>query len=129
MLTLKSGDRFKDGTRFSDVFDLYEFDKTFRNICLSVLESIEVAFRTHISYTLSHKYGATCYRNPGIFSSETSHPRLLEELKSAIDKSHEQFIEHHKRNYNSQFPIWVVSEVASFSLISRLIMVGFTIEP
>ncbi len=120
MLTLKSGDRFKDGYRFSDVYDLYEFDKRLRNICLSVLESIEIAFRTHISYTLSHKYGPTCYYNPEIFANELSHEDLLKELNVALNKSHELFIEHHKRKYDSVFPIWVATEVASFSLISRL---------
>jgi abortive infection bacteriophage resistance protein len=30
------------------------------------------------------------------------------------------FIEHHKRKYDSEFPIWAVTEVASFSLISKL---------
>ncbi len=120
MLTLKSGDVFKGGITFADVYDLYEFDKRLRNICLTILESIEIAFRTHISYTLSHKYGPTCYCNPEIFLNDLSHARLLGELKSAIYKSHEQFIDHHKINYDSQFPIWVVTEVVSFSLLSRL---------
>jgi abortive infection bacteriophage resistance protein len=119
MLTLKSGDMFKVGTRFSDIYNLYEFDKRFRNICLNVLESIEIAFRTHISYTLSHKYGPTCYYNPEIFANKLSHENLLKELNVALNKSHELFIEHHKRKYDSVFPIWVATEVASFSLLSR----------
>lgn len=120
MLTFKSGNVFENGTTFTGVYELYEFDKRLRSICLNVLESIEIAFRTQISYTLSHKYGPMCYCNPEIFSNEQLHARLLEELKSAIDKSHEQFIDHHKNNYDSQFPIWVVTEVVSFSQLSRL---------
>ncbi len=120
MLTLKNGDRFKDGTRFSDIYNLYEFDKRLRNICLNVLESIEIAFRTHISYNLSHKYGPTCYCNPEIFACELSYEGIFNELNLALTKSHELFIEHHKRKYDSEFPIWVVTEVASFSLVSKL---------
>jgi abortive infection bacteriophage resistance protein len=120
MLTLKCGDRFRDGTRFSDIYNLYEFDKRLRNMCLNVLESIEIAFRTHISYYLSHKYGPTCYCNPEIFACEHSYADMFQELNVALTKSRELFIEHHKRKYDSEFPIWVVTEVASFSLISRL---------
>lgn len=119
MLTLKCKDRFNEGTTFRDVYDLYEFDQRLRNSCLSIMESIEIAFRTHISYALSHKYGPTCYCDHRIFSNRRSHELLLRELKLAIDKSHEQFINHHKNKYDSQFPIWVVTEVASFSLLSR----------
>lgn len=120
MLTLKCGDRFKDGTRFSDIYNLYEFDKRLRNTCLNVLESIEIAFRTHISYYLSHKYGPTCYCNPEIFACELSYADIGQELNVALTKSRELFIEHHKRKYDSEFPTWVVTEVASFSLISKL---------
>ncbi len=120
MLTLKSGDRFRDGTRFSDIYNLYEFDKRLRNICLNVLESIEIAFRTHISYYLSHKYGPTCYCTPEIFTCEHAFADLFQELNVALTRSRELFIEHHIRKYDSEFPIWVVTEVASFSLISRV---------
>jgi len=120
MLTLKCGDKFKDGTCFTEIYNLYEFDKRLRNICLSVLESIEIAFRTHISYYLSHKYGPTCYCNPEIFACELSYADMFQELNVALTKSRELFIEHHKRKYDSEFPIWVVTEVVSFSLISKL---------
>jgi abortive infection bacteriophage resistance protein len=33
---------------------LYEFDKKLRQLLIGVLESMEIAFRTHIAYDLAH---------------------------------------------------------------------------
>lgn len=52
MLTIKENNRFFDGISLMDVYNLYEFDKKLRNMLLGILESVEIAFRTHIAYYL-----------------------------------------------------------------------------
>ena len=58
MLTSKTNDEFEDGITFNEIYILYEFDKRLRNMILGVLETIEITFRTEISYLIAHKYGA-----------------------------------------------------------------------
>src|SRR5437588_12858385 len=52
-LTLKdplNKDKYINGSSFNKMLSLYEFDRRLRLSLLGLLETIEVAFRTHISY-------------------------------------------------------------------------------
>lgn len=120
MLSFKTNDRFYDGVSFSDVYDLYEFDKKFRSMITSILESIEIAFRTHIAYLISHKYGAIGYKNQDNFRNVDYHSGMLQKFQEEVDRSDEIFVQHHKSAYGGVFPIWVVIELASFGLLSKI---------
>lgn len=59
-LTLKdplNKDKYIEGTTFNKIIALYEFDRKLRLLLLGVLEKIEIAFRTHISYEIAHTCG------------------------------------------------------------------------
>ncbi len=120
MLFFKTNDRFYDGVSFSDVYDLYEFDKKLRIMITSILESIEIAFRTHIAYLIAHKYGAIGYENQDNFRNVDYHSGMLQKFQEEIDRSDEIFVQHHKSAYGGVFPIWVVIELASFGLLSKI---------
>lgn len=120
MIPYKEDNRFIDGISIETIYGLYEFDKKFRNLLLGVLESIEIAFRSHISYILAHSYGATGYLNTSTFIDTAIHKDTICKLLSEIERSDEMFIRHHKVNYDGIFPVWVALEVASFGLISRI---------
>jgi len=120
MLTYKVDNKFVDGVSFNDIYDLYEFDKKLRNMIIGLLETIEVTFRTHIAYLLAHKYGSIGYMNPKNFVSDKIHKDMIEKINQEIDRSDEIFIEHHKSKYKGVFPIWVVIEVISFGLMSKV---------
>ncbi len=119
MLTLKTDDRFHEGVSFQHVYNLYQFDKKLRNLILPVLESIEILLRTHIAYLIAHKYGAEGYNDYRNFRNESYHEEILEKLKDEIDKSREVFVGHH-RKYGGRFPVWVVIELTSFGLLSKI---------
>jgi abortive infection bacteriophage resistance protein len=123
-LTLKkhpSDDDFKDGVTFNKLLSLYEFDRKLRLLLLGALETIEIAFRSHISYEFSHKSGPLGYKDKDNFINEKFHKESLEELNRLIDKSRrgELFIEHHFKKYNGEFPIWAAMEVTSFGYLSK----------
>lgn len=123
-LTLKDlsrKDEYVDGASFNKMLSLYEFDRRLRLLLLGALETIEIAFRTHISYEIAHKLGATEYRNKENFLNEEYHQESLKELEVLIDKSRkgELFVEHHFRKYDGVFPIWAVIEVTSFGFLSK----------
>lgn len=62
-LTLKNDDLFHEGISFDQIYNLYEFDRKLRLYLLSLLEQIEISFRTKISYHLAHKYGVTPHQD------------------------------------------------------------------
>jgi len=43
-------DKYVDGASFNKMLSLYEFDRRLRLILLGTLETIEIAFRAHVSY-------------------------------------------------------------------------------
>lgn len=123
-LTLKDPfikDDYASGTTFNQMLLLYEFDRRLRLLLLGALESIEIAFRTHISYETAHKLGPTGYRDKEHFLNEAYHKISLIELDSQIDKSRkgELFVEHHFKKYDGVFPIWAAIEVTSFGFLSK----------
>lgn len=126
-LTLKDPDPsnkgdYVKGTTFEQLVAIYEFDKKLRHLIVGVLENIEIAFRTHITYLIAHKYGALAYDNSENFSDESHHASFLQELARVIDSSKrgEVFIDHYYKKYDGQFPIWLVMEIMSFGMISKL---------
>lgn len=123
-LTLKDPlikDEYVAGASFNKMLSLYEFDRRLRLLLLGALETIEIAFRTHISYEIAHKIGPTGYRKKEHFLNETFHQVSLTELDSLIDKSRkgELFVEHHFKKYDGVFPIWAAIEVTSFGFLSK----------
>ncbi|MCK4554461.1 Abi family protein [Candidatus Parcubacteria bacterium] len=54
--SFQHSDRFKDGTTFEDVINLYEFDKKLRLLLSDVLERIEKSFKCSVIYNLAINY-------------------------------------------------------------------------
>ena len=120
MLSYKADNKFCEGVSFDDVYCLYEFDKKLRSMIMGVLETIEVAFRTHISYLIAHQYGATGYENHEHFRNTTHHSNMMQKIQEEIDRSDEVFVQHHKSAYEGVFPVWVAIELTSFGLLSKI---------
>ncbi|MFD0051845.1 Abi family protein [Actinomycetes bacterium NPDC127524] len=124
-LTLKNSinkDDYLDGSNFNQLLSLNEFDRRLRLLLLGALETIEIAFRTHISYEIGHKFGPLGYKDKENFINEKHHQIFLEELEKLVSKSRkgELFIEHHFQKYKGNIPIWAAIEVTSFGFISKL---------
>ena len=117
-----SSHQFKPNTRFSDLLNLYAFDRELRLLVIDALERIEVSFRTAISNAMSLKYGAHWYLSMDLFSSAEQHQMFLEEVKSHLKRSHEDFIKTYYAKYNhpEHPPNWMVMECISFGTVSKL---------
>ncbi len=123
-LTLKDPfdkEQYNKGASFHKMLSLYEFDRRLRLLLLGVLETIEIAFRTHISYEIAHKFGPLGYQDKENFINEKFHKDSLDELDILINKSRkgELFIEHHFQKYDGKLPIWAAIEVTSFGFLSK----------
>lgn len=118
-LTLRENDIFYEGTTFEDIVSLYEFDKEIRNIVFKYSSTAETVARAYIAYYHAEKHGPLGYLNNQYFESEQFHAEFLTSLFSALKRSKEIFIQHHRDDRNGVYPIWVVSEEMTFGLLSR----------
>ena len=102
MLPLKvSGqDRFIKGTTFDDVLNVYLFDREFRLLIFDVIERIEIAFRTQMSYQLSLDSGPYWFEDRKCFRDADHWRRQLESIDSEVDRAKEVFKDHFFAKYD-----------------------------
>ena len=116
----KDKDYYIPGTKFSTIAGIYNFDKLLRRITLSLIEELEISFKTKLAYFLSHKYGSECYLKKEIFIKNESYLDFKNIIKKNIKQSNsESFVKHHLIKYDDKFPFWVLIEILSFSAISK----------
>ncbi len=121
-LTLRKDDAFYDNVHFSDVLQIYNFDMELRAALMLLLESIEVSMRTYIGYYHAKTYGALGYYNAEAFDDVKRFHRFEDDYHVAIEEygDKEAFVKHHKEVYGGQFPIWVLVELLTLGVLSRL---------
>ncbi|MFC3773738.1 Abi family protein [Paenibacillus sp. GCM10012303] len=119
-LTFKQDDVFFTDTTFDKIYRHYEFDTRLRQHLMKVVEYVEISFRTHLSYTIAHRYGPDGYEDEIMFYNAAWCKDFNEELSKSIAKSKDPFVIHHIAKYSGKFPIWVAVEVLTFSWLSKL---------
>lgn len=123
--------RFKSGTSFNDIYNLYLFDNELRNIIREVVEEIELNFKSYFASYMSNKYNDVyAHLKNEYFECTTikeSNPSktYYEEVKDIIEKKKDNnknkpYIKHYLEEYG-EVPIWVIVEVLSFNDMSKLI--------
>ncbi|MFD1133989.1 Abi family protein [Psychrobacter sanguinis] len=112
--------KFEPGTNFNEVVSLYEFDRKLRSLVLDAIERVEIAVRTQFTYQMGHKYGAFGYTNSENFHKGFDHNKWLSKIKSEVDRSSDDFIEHFNNKYTGFpiVPIWMLTEVMSLGALS-----------
>ena len=111
--------KYKPGTDFTKVYQLYEYDRKMRRLLFSVVEELEVYLRAQLSYFHAHKYGADGYMNPANFNSRHNPDRFNERINDLLkSNSNTAFVKHHMAKYGGQFPLWALSELFTFGMLS-----------
>lgn len=113
--------RFRPGTTFEAVLDIYEFDRKLRMLMLDALERIEVSVRSQWAYQMAHHHGAHSHLDIGLAKNHKhwNENHLL--LEKEVKRSGETFIKHLAATYSEPLPpVWAVCEVMSLGLLSRL---------
>jgi abortive infection bacteriophage resistance protein len=115
-------DQFRTGTKFSEIVDLYVFDKMLRLLMLDVIERIEIAFRVQVTLQLG-KYGQHAHRDASVLhpnfavkahptTGEVKHQKWLSLHDDSFDRSKEEFAKHFKTKYSGENPpIWIAAEL------------------
>lgn len=112
--------RFRKGTIFERVMELYLFDRQLRLLLIECLELIEVSIRTHLARHLSEQFGAHGYLNQSIAKNPAAWSKQLQRLVEEVNRSHDVFILHFREKYQEPLPpIWAASEVMSFGTLSK----------
>jgi abortive infection bacteriophage resistance protein len=106
---------------FEQIYRLYTFDQSLREITSRALRPIEVGTRTRICLDLSvaHKDGHF-YLHPRNFKKAKDHTDFLALCCKEVGKSKETFIEHYKGHYDIPVlpPLWMMIEILTFGQIS-----------
>jgi abortive infection bacteriophage resistance protein len=118
---------FLPGTRFEELYALFNFDRQIRNLFFKNILIVENNAKSIFSYQLSRKYGIKekDYLNPSNFDRSNDKSRqvndLLKKIKRQIRVNGGQHSAtmHYMTNYG-YVPFWVVVKVLSFGLISEL---------
>lgn len=121
---------FVAGTRFSDVLDLYLFDKKLRLLMLDALERIEIHLKTVIVHETG-KQNVLAYSDPSLLT-----PKYVNSFKdkrgrirnkwdewsqrqaSELERCKEDSLVSH-RKAKKEIPIWVAVEAWSFGTLSQ----------
>lgn len=111
---------FKAGSTFSQVLNLYIFDRELRLLLLDAIERIEVSIRTQWAFHLSKKYGSHAHLDKDAFSRKFDHQDFVEKISTEISRTSDKNIKKQNYKYEELTPaIWIVCEVMSFGWLSR----------
>lgn len=116
---------FKPGTKLSQIWNLYTFDRQLRLLVLDAIERVEIHVRSQLAYHLAQNTGPFGYLEeknlPNINSDE--HRELLSTLRQEYHKSKESFVTHFKEKYGNEhdlLPIWMVTEIMTLGSVLTL---------
>ena len=122
----KSND-FIPGTTFEELYALFQFDRSFRNVLFKNLLIVENNLKSIISYGLSKKYGVKekDYLKMSNFSQDIKKIRqvndVLNKIKRQIKLNGRQHTAtlHYLSNYG-YVPLWILVKLLSFGMINEL---------
>jgi len=123
--------RFKPDSRFSDVLNLYFFDRELRLLLLDAIEKIEISVRTQWAHYFAELSGSHAHLEQSLNANREWHMRNIAQLQKELARSDELFIKHYQNTYTfpDKPPIWVVCEVMSFGLLSKWLKSMRSSEP
>ena len=118
---------FRDGTTFEEMYSLFLFDRSYRNIIFKYLLVIENNLKSITSYQLSKKYGyrERDYLKEANFTKDPMRKAqvndLLKKMKRQIrvNGSQHSATLHYVSNYG-YIPLWILVKVLSFGIVSEM---------
>lgn len=123
-LVSSNPEEYKDGTTLDELFALYAFDRSIRDIFLRATLHIETNVKNLISYTFSSQYGHDnylLYKNFDTTKSNASKniSNLISSVQSQIaSRSSDPNIAHYLKKHG-YIPMWVLNTILTFGNMSK----------
>ena len=116
-------DKFYDGTAFSDVVALYEFDERLRAATFEALAPVELAVRAMLGHELG-RIDPCVHLEPSQLavtpSNSEQYARWRKRYESEVRTSREDFVKHHAAKYGGRLPVWAATELMDWGSLSYL---------
>jgi abortive infection bacteriophage resistance protein len=115
-------DDFRPGTTLDVILDLASFDSSLRRLVLQGLESVEVATRAVLAYTIATKRGATAYGESSFYQSKAA-DIVLNAIDNDLERASEAYLDHHDAKHGPATypPVWATVEALSFGTLSKML--------
>ena len=123
-LVSDSSETYRSGTTVGEIFAVYDFDRTIREIFLRSTLRVETNIKTLISDCISSKYGYNNYLLYDNFDTNTKDAnekitKLFSSIQSQIaSHSLDPNIAHYLKNHG-YIPMWVLNSILSFGTMSK----------
>ena len=116
------GKRFRPGTTYHDILQLYDCDKRLRDLAFDAVGRFELAFRNVMSETLSECFGSHPYYDRAAFKNAEAHNQALAQVIHTFGTTKDDRAKYYRRTYGSPAlpPIWMFKEFLSFGGAARL---------
>ena len=108
-------DDFYDGTRFSDVVALYEFDARLRAATFAALVPVELALRV----LLGHDHVDPSLLGPTARRGD-QYSKWAKRYETELHRSREDFVAHHRQKYGGRLPVWAATELLDWGILTYL---------
>lgn len=128
--------RFREGTSFDEILDLYIFDRRLRLLVMDAIERVEVAVRAALTDHMSTQYNdPQWYINYSHFKDKEGHEKLVAIVKNLCESQlkrkpegtqgdlvHKSALEHYLTTYKfPEFPpSWLIFEYLTVGQLSSL---------
>jgi abortive infection bacteriophage resistance protein len=113
--------RFREGTTFDQVLNLYTFDRELRLLVNDAIERIEISVRNQWVDVLAQAHGPHAYLKSSLFSGHRQYGRSLAEIAREFEQSKEIYIRHYKKRYKEPDlpPLWAAVGIMTLGQFSH----------
>ncbi len=123
---------YREGLTLEEVMDLYAFDHKLRLLVLDAVETVEVYFRSRLTYHFCRLHGPFAYTDrslfPGFDPARDDFVSWQKKLKDQVDRcrkpsNREDFVSHFFSRYgdcHNSLPLWMLAELMDFGTVLSL---------
>lgn len=113
--------QYAQGTTFSQILSLYQFDTELSHLIFGLLSAVEVSLRARLNKALLSFGDALILNDPAFFNDKKLYWQNNSTVSSEVARSNDVFIKHNFDNHDGLVPLWAAVEVMSFGTLSKLI--------
>lgn len=112
---------FNAGTRFSDIVDIYVFDRKLRLLVMEGIDRFEIAVRARWTNRFSLAHGSHAHMHHMHFNNGFKHAQMYGKIAHTAEQSREVFVEHYRSKYTDPHlpPLWQITELMTLGEISK----------